>query len=234
VVGGFAPTGWDPPAGTEAAHLRYPLDLHEAQRHLRLLEHLGLPAGPPPPMFFPLSAADRAEHAATLGRTGLAPGRYVVLHPGASAPTRQWPTERYAAVGDALAADGWDVVLTGVPSERDISATVRERMRAPVTDLTGATSLGGLAALLADSAVLVGNDTGSAHLAVAVGAPSVTVFLPGDPVRWAHSGPRQRAVVADVPCAPCPHLVCPIDFRCAASVRVAAVVAAARELVGAR
>jgi ADP-heptose:LPS heptosyltransferase len=234
LVGGFAPTGWEPPAGTGAAHLRYPLDLHETQRHLRLFEHLGVPAGPPPAMHFPLSAADRAEHAATLAATGLVPGRYVVLHPGASAATRQWPTERYAAVGDALAADGWDVVLTGVPGERDISATVQARMRAQAIDLTGATSLGGLAALLADSAVLIGNDTGSAHLAVAVGAPSVTVFLPGDPVRWAHSGPRQRAVVADVPCSPCPHLVCPIDFRCAASVRVAAVVAAARELVGAR
>ena len=118
------------------------------------------------------------------------------------------------------------MVLTGVPGERDISAAVRARMAAPVTDLTGRTSLGGLAALLRDCAVLVGNDTGSAHLAAAVGARSVTVFLPGDPVRWAHSGPRHRAVVADVECAPCPHLVCPIDFRCAASVHPAAVLAA--------
>jgi ADP-heptose:LPS heptosyltransferase len=158
----------------------------------------------------------------------------VVIHPttGAYAPSRQWPAERFAAVGDALAADGWDVVLTGVPGEREISAAVRAGMRAPATDLTGATSLGGLAALLRSCAVLIGNDTGSAHLAAAVGARSVTVFLPGDPVRWAHRGPRHRAVVADVPCAPCPHLVCPIDFRCAASVRPREVLAAARELTG--
>nr|WP_231839644.1 glycosyltransferase family 9 protein [Blastococcus saxobsidens] len=154
------------------------------------------------------------------------------MHAGASSPTRRWPAARYAAVGDALAADGWDVVLTGVPGERDISAAVRARMTAPVTDLTGATSLGGLAALLRDCAALIGNDTGSAHLAAAVGARSVTVFLPGDPVRWAHRGPRHRAVVADVGCAPCPHLVCPIDFRCAASVRPAAVLAAVHEVLG--
>jgi ADP-heptose:LPS heptosyltransferase len=231
LVGGFAPTGWEPPADAARLHLRYPLDLHEAERHLRLFEHLGLPAGPPPPLSFPVTAADEAEHAATLAAAGLVPGRYVVLHPGASSPTRRWPAERYAEVAEALATDGWDVVLTGAAGERELGAAVRARMTAPATDLTGATSLGGLAALLRDSALLVGNDTGSAHLAAAVGARSVTVFLPGDPVRWAHRGPRRRAVVADVPCAPCPHLVCPIDFRCAASVRPADVVAAARELL---
>jgi ADP-heptose:LPS heptosyltransferase len=231
LVGGFAPTGWKPPAGTEPLHLRYPLELHEVQRHLRLFEHLGLPPAAEAPMHFPISPADEVEHAGTLTTTGLLPGRYVVLHPGASSPTRRWPVERYAAVGDALASDGWDVVLTGVPGEREISAAVRDRMRAPATDLTGTTSLGGLAALLRDCAVLIGNDTGSAHLAAAVGARSVTVFLPGDPIRWAHPGPRQRAVIADVPCAPCPHLVCPIDFRCAASVRPADVTSAARGLL---
>jgi ADP-heptose:LPS heptosyltransferase len=232
LTAGFAPTGWDPPPGTEHLHLRYPRESHEVQRHLRLFEQLGVPPGRPPEMAFPLTAADEDEHAATLSRHGLLPGRYVVLHPGASSPTRRWPVERFAAVGDALAGDGLSVVVTGVPGERPVSAAVCAAMRAPAVDLTGATGLGGLAALLRDSAVLVGNDTGSAHLAAAVGARSVTVFLPGDPVRWAHRGPRHRTVVADVPCAPCPHLVCPIDFRCAASVRPREVLAAARELTG--
>ena len=231
LVGGFAPTGWEPPEEQRPLHLRYPVHLHEAERHLRLLEHLGLPAGGPPQMRFPVTAADEAEHAATLDRHGLRPGGYAVLHPGASAPTRRWPVERYAAVGDALAGDGLAVVLTGVPGERRISAAVTAAMRAPAVDLTGATGLGGLAALLRDAAVLVGNDTGSAHLAAAVGGASVTVFLPGDPVRWAHRGPRHRSIAADVACAPCPHLECPIDFRCATSVRPDAVLAAARDLV---
>jgi ADP-heptose:LPS heptosyltransferase len=230
LTGGFAPTGWDPPAGTAALHLRYPLHLHEAQRHVALLEHLGLPPGGEAVMGFPLTADDEAEHAATLAAHGLEPGRYAVLHPGASAPTRRWPVDRYAAVGDALAADGLAVVVTGVAAEREISARVVAAMRAPAVDLTGATGLGGLAALLRDSAVLVGNDTGSAHLAAAVGARSVTVFLPGDPVRWAHPGPRHRALTPTVACAPCPHLACPIEFRCALTVDPADVAGAAREL----
>ena len=228
LVGGFAPTGWPVPPGSEALHLRYPLDLHEAQRHVRLFEHLGLPPGGPVDMGFDLRPADEAEHAATLAEHGLVPGGYAVLHPGASAATRRWPVDRYAQVGDALARDGLAVVVTGVPDERDIAARVVAAMRAPAIDLTGATTLGGLAALLRDAAVLVGNDTGSAHLAAAVGGRSVTVFLPGDPVRWAHRGPRHRALTPDVACAPCPHLVCPIEFRCARTITPDAVLAAAR------
>jgi len=221
------------PPGTERLHLRYPVHLHEADRHLRLFEHLGLPAGDPAALSFPLTAEDEAEQAAILAGRNLAPGRYAVLHPGASSPTRRWPIARYAVVGDALAADGLRVVVTGVPAEREVGAALAAAMRAPAVDLTGATSLGGLAALLRDSAVLVGNDTGSAHLAAAVGAPSVTVFLAGDPVRWASRGPRHRFVAAEVACAPCPHLTCPIDFRCAASVAPGRVLTAARELLGA-
>jgi ADP-heptose:LPS heptosyltransferase len=232
LVGGFAPTGWEPPPATRALHLRYPVHLHETERHLRVFEHLGLPAGDRPAMRFPLTAADEAEHAGTLARHGLVPGRYAVLHPGASSPTRRWPASRYAAVGDALVRDGLTVVVTGGAGERGIGAELLTRMRLPAVDLTGATSLGGLAALLRDSAVLIGNDTGTAHLAAAVGARSVTVFLAGDPVRWAHPGKRHRAVAADVPCAPCPHLACPIDFRCADSVRPDAVLSAARDLAG--
>jgi ADP-heptose:LPS heptosyltransferase len=231
LVGGFAPTGWEPPAAARALHLRYPVDLHEAERHLRLFEHLGLPAGGPPEMHFPLIPADEAEHAETLARYRLVPGRYAVLHPGASSSTRRWPASRYAAVGDALARDGLEVVVTGVPGERQVSAEVVAAMRRPAVDLTGGTSLGGLAALLRDCALLVGNDTGTAHLAAAVGARSVTVFLAGDPVRWAHRRRTHRAVAAAVPCAPCPHLACPIDFRCAESVQPDAVLSAARDLI---
>jgi ADP-heptose:LPS heptosyltransferase len=231
LTGGFAPTGWTPPAGAEALHLPYPRHLHEAERHLALLEHLGLPPGGPPDLRFPVTAADEAEHAATLTAHALVPGRYAVLHPGASSPTRRWPADRYAAVGDALAAAGLAVVVTGVSGEREVAARVAAGMRAPAVDLAGATSLGGLAALLRDAAVLVGNDTGSAHLAAAVGTRSVTVFLPGDPVRWAHPGPRHRHVAAAVPCAPCPHLVCPIEFRCAATVTPRAVLAEVEALM---
>jgi ADP-heptose:LPS heptosyltransferase len=234
LVGGFAPTGWTPPPGSEDLHLRYPLGEHEVWRHLHLVERLGVPlAGGDGALEFPLHAEDEAAHAALLREHDLRPGRYAVLHPGASSPSRRWPVGSYAAVGDRLADEGLRVVLTGVEGERSVTAAVRAAMTRPCTDLTGATGLGGLAALLRDSRVLVGNDTGSAHLAAAVRAASVTVFQPGDPRRWAHPGPRHRALVPDVACAPCPHLDCPIDFRCSRATTPEQVLVAARDAAAA-
>lgn len=227
-TGGFSPAGWTPTSDADL-HLPYPRHLHEVWRHLRLVEHLGVDLrDDAAAMEFPLRPADEASHEALLDRHGLTPGGYAVLHPGASSPSRRWPPRRYAAVGDALAADGLRIVLTGVAREHPLTAEVAAAMRAPALDLTGATTLAGLATLLRDTAVLVGNDTGSAHLAAAVGAPSVTLFLPGDPVRWAHPAPRHRAVRAAVGCNPCPHLDCPIDHRCATAITSQRVVSEAR------
>jgi ADP-heptose:LPS heptosyltransferase len=56
--------------------------------------------------------------------------------------------------------------------------------------------VGGLAALLADAAVTVSNDTGTSHLAAAVSAPSIVIFSGSDPLRWA---PLDRALHRPLP-----------------------------------
>ena len=236
-VGGFAPAGWQPQRDPEL-HLPYPDTEHEVRRHLLLLERLGMPltAGSER-MELPVTAAEEQAHAARLAGLSLEPDRYAVLHPGASASTRMWPLEAYAEVAARLARAGLTVVVTGSAGERPLVealvAQARTRVPAavPVLDLCDRTDLAGLALLLRDAAVLVGNDTGTAHLAAAVGARAVTVFQPGDPRRWAHQGPRSRALVPDVPCAPCPHLECPIDFRCSRSTTPDHVVAAVGDLL---
>jgi ADP-heptose:LPS heptosyltransferase len=221
-TGGFAATGTE----VGPLDLPYPHHLHEVRRHLRLVEHLGvtLPPGADRPAF-PVGAAERARAAALADRHGLPAGGYAVLHPGASAPTRMWPAERFARLGDALARRGLRVVLGGVAAERPLTGRVRGSMAAPVVDLAGATSVGEYAVLLADAAVLVSGDTGAAHLAAATGTRSVTIFMAGDPVRWAHPGPRHRTARVPVGCNPCPHLRCPRDLRCASRLPVADVLA---------
>ena len=169
--GGFAPTtstGLDP-----ALHLPYPHALHEVERHLRLLEHLGLPTGASRALEWPLTAQEEAE-AAALGL-----GHYAVLHPGATSASRRWPVERFAAVARGLAGAGLTVAVGGVPSERATTAALIAAAGVPVVDLTGRTSLGAYAALLRDAAVTVANDTGTAHLSAAVGGRVVTLFLSG-------------------------------------------------------
>jgi ADP-heptose:LPS heptosyltransferase len=201
--------------------LAYPHGVHEIDRHLALVQLLG--AGEDDgALAFPLTGADAEQAAEVRRRTGLAGGPYALLHPGATSPSRRWPLARWAQVGDALAARGLAVAVTGVRGEEELVREVRHRMRAPAADLCGWTALGAFAALLRDAALLAANDSGPAHLAAAVGTPSVTVFLSGDPVRWAHGG-RHRVARTQVECNPCPHLSCPIDHRCASRVTVAGV-----------
>jgi ADP-heptose:LPS heptosyltransferase len=100
----------------------------------------------------------------------------VVLQPGASHPHKRWSPARFAAVGDAFAARGACVAVNGSADEAQLTAAVCGAMRAPALDLAGRLSVGGLAALLARAHLLVSNDTGPAHLARAVGTPTVTVF----------------------------------------------------------
>lgn len=229
VVAGFSPTrgGLRLEPGL---HLAYPHHLHEVERHLRLLEQLGLPPGADRTVRWPVTDDDERGARAL----GLTPGGYVVLHPGATSPSRLWPVERFAAVGDALAADGLRVVVGGVRSEAATTRALVEAMSRDAVDLTGRTSLGEYAVLLRDAAVVVSNDTGTAHLTAAVGGRTVTVFLSGDPVRWQHAPHLQTVVREDVGCNPCPHLTCPIDHRCATRISPERVLAEARRMAGTR
>lgn len=101
----------------------------------------------------------------------------VALHPGAGDPERRWPAEKFAVVGDALAAAGARVVITGArPGERVIVERVAAAMTAPAQVLWGRLSLGGLAALFSRCTVVVSNDSGPLHLAGAVGAHTVGIY----------------------------------------------------------
>jgi ADP-heptose:LPS heptosyltransferase len=232
-VGGFLAAGARPVGGDAALYLNYPRQIHEVQRHLQLMAHLGVPVGvDDDAMEFPYEPGDEARYQALAAETGLRPGTYAVLHPGASAPTRCWPTQRYAELGDAFSRRGLRVVVAGQAGERHLTTEVCDQMHSPPIDLTGRTDVGSYAALLHDAALLVCNDTGAAHLGAAVGTPTVTVFLSGDRVRWAHRLPTHRAASVDVGCNPCGLLKCPIDLRCAAAVSVNHVLALADGLLG--
>jgi ADP-heptose:LPS heptosyltransferase len=112
------------------------------------------------------------------------------LHAGVGDPRRQWPPEKFAAVGDALAGAGARVVVTGSADERAITRTVAAAMHAPADDLSGRLSLGGLVGLLSRCQVVVSNDSGPLHIAEAVGAATVGVYWCGNLV---NAEPMTRA-----------------------------------------
>lgn len=134
-----------------------------------------------------VTAADCAEAAAFLPVT--AQPAIATIHPAAGDPRRQWPPERFAAVADALAGAGATVVVTAHASHRRVVDAVLAAMEAPAVDGCGRLSLGGLAGLLARSAVVVSNDSGPLHLAEAVGTATVGLYWCGNLI---NAGPAKR------------------------------------------
>jgi ADP-heptose:LPS heptosyltransferase len=128
---------------------------------------------------------------------------------------------------------GGTILVVGDAWERDLADAVASHLGAACFNLAGKTSLPVLGAVLARLAVLVTNDSGPAHIAYALGTPSVTIFGGADPETY---GPptsgRHRVVLHDVPCRPsgpttCPS--CPYDHACLAAVAVTQVLAAAED-----
>ncbi|RUR81789.1 LPS biosynthesis-related glycosyltransferase [Chlorogloeopsis fritschii PCC 6912] len=157
--------------------LPYPDDQPEIWRHLRLMEFLGIPLQGNE-LEFPL----KDEDFATIQQI---PSQYVCIHPGASLPEKRWSLENFAVVGDAIAARGFQVVLTGSESEATLTQALAQMMHCEPINLAGKTSLGGMAALLSRASLLVCNDTGVSHLAAALKVGSVVIFTNSSQHRWA-------------------------------------------------
>ncbi|WP_019142569.1 glycosyltransferase family 9 protein [Noviherbaspirillum massiliense] len=117
---------------------------------------------------------DRREAACILPDLGARP--LVVLQPGASDSRRHWPARRFAAVGDALAEQGAAIAVNGTAQEAPVVREVIGHMRHPALDLSGKLSLAGLCGVLERTALLVSNDTGPLHLALAIGTPGVGIY----------------------------------------------------------
>ena len=171
----------------------YPDWMPERGRPLAALDPLGIQAASHD-LEFPLLSRDREELNQLFQPRGNSD--VVVLHPGARSPTRRWPAVYFAAVGDALAEQGLQVVVTGSGEERDLCDEMAASMRSSPTILAGETTLGALAALVDSASLVVCNDTGISHLADALKTPSVVLFTGSDAGRWApHDVARHRAVV---------------------------------------
>ncbi len=154
--------------------LPYSADQHEV---FRCLELAGL-VGAAPVTLEPRLALTPADAAAADDVLPAGPGPLVALHPGAQDPRRRWPPASFAALAGELAAGGVRVVLVGAGGDdRRAADEIRAATPAPLLDLVGRLPLGALAGVLARCRVVVANDSGPRHLAEAVGAATVGVFL---------------------------------------------------------
>ncbi|MGE3267542.1 MAG: glycosyltransferase family 9 protein [Chloroflexota bacterium] len=186
LLGGEATAGYFLPGSycpDPARFIPYPDALPEVERHLRLLEHLGITRHGSYKEL-PVYDTDRRALAEVVPDRAL-DRPYIVVHPGASVPERRWPPERFAAVADELARMGLGIVLTGSDAEASVTAAVRQELVTPALDLTARTTLGSLAALLEGANLVISNDTGVMHVAESVGTSLVAVSFDPEAWRWA-------------------------------------------------
>jgi ADP-heptose:LPS heptosyltransferase len=155
---------------------------HEVTRWCRLLAESGVSADPVELSVAPPGVPPPAE---AVGAT--------LVHPGAAAPARRWPSERFAAVARTERAAGRPVVVTGSSREVDLARRVAEQAGLPPSAvLAGRTDLAGLGSAVAAAARVVCGDTGVAHLATALGTPSAILFGPTSPGEWGPPAERIR------------------------------------------
>lgn len=133
---------------------------------------------------------------------------YYVINPGAGHEMREWPVGRFREIAQRIhARTGMTGVLCGGKRETGIARSFLEGMGAPMTDMVGKTTLLELAAIIANAKLLVGNDTGAIHIAVATSTPAVCILGGAHPGRYipypAALNARLKTVMHPMDCFQC-------------------------------
>ena len=181
------------------------VDMHAVDRYLLVAKAVGAAESGAPEFRFRIPKTDHSEVDQLLNRSGVTPGTaWVAMNVSARWPTKRWPAESFAEVADRLQQEGYGaVVLIGGPEERADVAAVIAMMKTPAIDLTGATTVALLPALLSKASMLITNDSGPMHIAAAIGTPVVALFGPTSAVRTGPYGAGHEVLTGNVPCRPC-------------------------------
>jgi heptosyltransferase-2 len=158
---------------------------------------------------------------------------FMVLNPGAAyGSAKRWDEDRFADSARVLAKElRLRLAIIGSEAERPIAEQIRARLKPGTAVLNGKTTLEVLIGVLAESSLLITNDSGPMHIAAALGVPTVAVFGSTDDKVTGPYGERTRIVKHPVECSPCLLRECPIDHRCMTGVTVDDVCRAARHLM---
>jgi lipopolysaccharide heptosyltransferase II len=205
---------------------------HEVQRQLDLVATVGC-RSENQRLSFRVDAMDADWAASWLHSIGVDKGRkWVLLHPGATASSRRYPSHHWAHVTAILAGQlDCALVFTGDAGEAELVNSIRQQATASTHSLAGMLSLGQLGALIAAAPVMVTNNTGPAHLAAALGTPIVDLYALTNPQHTPWQV-RSHVLFHPVPCRNCYRSVCPQGHHaCLEKVAPERVVAAVVDLL---
>lgn len=184
---------------------------HHVHRYLHLAEAVGASIEPIdtllaiPPAPTPIGEGEKEIH------VGVCPGAEY-------GNAKRYPIDRYARAIEQLRERRSDlsirVSIFGSPAEKAIGDELKSLLSDPVENRAGETSIADLVAELQTCHFVATNDTGTMHLAAALGVPTVAIFGSTEPDFTAPIGNVHRVIRHPVDCSPCFLRECPIDYRC--------------------
>jgi len=204
LIGARRRLGWTQPGGFFGRRFCYNQRVlledkleHESARIMHLLSAWDIGSGPLEPEIQSDPALDAAA-------AKLLPERGVLCHMASSQPNRQWPVRRWAGLYHLAVAAGQRIAFTTATGAREQSLSDDLKKLAPSAPvLPRAPELALFLALLKRAEVFISGDTGPLHFAAGLGVPTIALFGPSSPARWAPIGARHRILTgSSCPCGP--------------------------------
>jgi len=189
---------------------------HSAEQQLALLGYVGVPVGDRPKTKLAVTKQSLeslneklSAEARKRGENNLGLGEdFALIHPVAAFETKQWATENFAKVAEFLDEKRIKPLAVATEKERDVLKQLEELSTVPILTLDNLT-LPEITALASKVKIFVGNDSGIAHIAAAVGAPSVVIFGSSNRDHWRPwTDAPNEIVYHKLPCQPCAGYVC--------------------------
>jgi heptosyltransferase-2/heptosyltransferase-3 len=180
---------------------------HSVEQQLALLGWTGVPVTDRPRTQLGITNEATSSISRRLTDAGLDDRKIALIHPAAAFPTKQWAPHNFARLVESLAERGFASVAIGTPHEQGLLDALTNE--ASVRVVTFKLSLPEVAALAARSQLFVGNDSGIAHIAAAVGTRSVVIFGSSNVNHWRPWNKAPAEVVREeMPCQPCHGYFC--------------------------
>jgi len=204
---------------------------HKVEYFLNVARAAGIPVGDNSYEFF-VTDTDRDFAANLLHKSALGDEEaLVILCPGGNWDPKRWPKERFALLANALIEKyRAKIMIAGSNKDIRLGEDIEKMMKNKPIIVCGKTTIKELGALFERASLVVANDTGPMHIAVAMKAPVIALFGPTSPAVTGPYGSGNYKVIfknEDVSCeVPCYDVKCK-DNRCMAAIKVEDVLAAA-------
>lgn len=190
---------------TDRVEYRRGIQVHEIERNLDLLKPLNLKERKPE-FGLAVSKEMSRENFELLERHQIVASDLVIgINPGSVWPTKRFPVEKYAALADRLINTlKAKVIIIGSETDVDVAKKMEKNMQEIPINLAGTTTIKQVMTLMKRFNVLVTNDCGAMHIAVALGVPLVAIFGPTSSVLGFYPCNRHDLIVEKaLPCRPC-------------------------------